>query len=1503
MDGGAGHRDNDDDGRNDFQELARVIWQSQREPYPKIDIPLFDGNHASSWADKFEQLGYSNEWTDEKMLRMVKRYCQVEYRDEIDELVRISRNWPDFKARLLEKYQLSDRLLDLRDFRAVDHKKFGTTKQFLSEFESVARLIPDLSDKDRCLIFLENFNDVEQSKLVEGMQGRYDWTKVRQNARVGKFDDILYRLLRQQKEERKKVKLGEVKDGEIYKTLTCMREIMEGMKEERLKFQVMLAKEKNSKRKGKESMVEESDSESEEEKEPPRKLIKAERKVLNQIRGGQGTSRKQGKNDGQNNQGGNGGAGGGSSGQNSQDQGQFQPQGGRGRDRGRENGQRSRWVWQQEATCNYCAEKGHIMQFCQLLSRDEKEGIVFTTICGEVFDYEGNLIDPNIEGGMRKEAFRRMGRPLPATFRVASPEEARLAEVEEAMASLHIGNLPAEPQGFRKQVVERARTITRRLAQCRDSIIRLCVDMEEVWPELPNVFLFGEWGDKREDASGQAGTSAPREASQTGPIVSTMRPRPVLKRSAPTVAIQTRMRRRNEQLQKEREPEKVVEEEPIPVSENDEDNEDEKLRAEEEERARRYAMEREPEKGKDEASEEEPQKKKNIYSIPVEQGVDIERLVDKILESQRDLVTLKEILAVSPKIREEFKQRMTRKRVMIVNLGEVIPPEANWSPPGTKMDWRSVSTSHINVQIGQQEYSTLVDDEAEMNIIRERHAIEAGLKINRDDYGFFVGASGSIPFCGTSSGVLVTVGKVKVRSYFYVLPRVEHEVLLGRAFLCRSESIIINKHDGTMFVILCDLVYGYYEVVKCANTGHYCSRNRLNPESYTFSESEKLRREKKSLGEEPNAREFSLTLPDIWQSIDFVSAHAAIDPNVVQALTEIITDTGSAETMRLVYSPSEGNKGEDQELPSTRQGPFLEDAGLTPAPNVSTRKFAARVEHLRKLVRKGQKWEWGPKQQAAVEDIKTEFREGGLILGVPFFDDDEKRPFVIETDAGPTALGGVLIQKDDEGQERPLRFESRTLNAAERNYSQFKKETLVVLHCFRIFRNYVFGRRFILQVDPTALAQSLRNYSPVDPTIARWLTYILMFDFEIVRISGSQNRADGLSRVEWDPEADRAEESVPVDAFLKEEDSRLSINTLAYLTDAATRYGKLIWNAPAFHEVRSELVVEEPFIEKDPWGEETAEEMMRLALTDDIDLMLDPLTIEQGNMQADDVFEAVGRMSFIMNLLVHEDRLRLMNAEEGGSEVKEALKEKEYEGEYKKIGMWLNGELNESEVDPVVREKNKGFVVHDGHLFKKVADGVPKRVVCGTSRQLDLIAALHDGVAGGHRSARVTLNKIQRLYFWEGMSKMVIDFCKSCFPCQQRSNIRYLEPLNPRYVAEPGAVVHLNLLVMPPGINGYRYIFDARDNLTGFVDGRVIRERTGSVLTECIEEYYLRYPFVQEIVMDRGGEFRAKEVQTLLKRLGFYSVYDGLIKIENTRIGGKVVRLECKAGLDVEMLS
>ncbi|GBG65223.1 hypothetical protein CBR_g50014 [Chara braunii] len=179
------------------------------------------------------------------------------------------------------------------------------------------------------------------------------------------------------------------------------------------------------------------------------------------------------------------------------------------------------------------------------------------------------------------------------------------------------------------------------------------------------------------------------------------------------------------------------------------------------------------------------------------------------------------------------------------------------------------------------------------------------------------------------------------------------------------------------------------------------------------------------------------------------------------------------------------------------------------------RRYAEKVEPLRVLLRKTEKLYWDSSQELAMQELKDEFKEGGRVLGLPFFDDEVGRPFIVSTDAGPCSVGGLLSQKDAEGKEKPLRFESRTLNTAECNYSQFKKEVLAVLRCLDTFRHYIYGRRFILRVDSTAVASVLqKDFSLTDSTIARWLIQIRLYDYKVERISGTKNAvADELSRI------------------------------------------------------------------------------------------------------------------------------------------------------------------------------------------------------------------------------------------------------------------------------------------------------------------------------------------------------------------------------------------------------
>jgi hypothetical protein len=65
-----------------------------------------------------------------------------------------------------------------------------------------------------------------------------------------------------------------------------------------------------------------------------------------------------------------------------------------------------------------------------------------------------------------------------------------------------------------------------------------------------------------------------------------------------------------------------------------------------------------------------------------------------------------------------------------------------------------------------------------------------------------------------------------------------------------------------------------------------------------------------------------------------------------------------------------------------------------------------------------------------------------------------------------------------------------------------------------------------------------------------------------------------------------------------------------------------------------------------------------------------------------------------------------------------------------------------------------------------------------------------------------------------------------------------------------------------------RYVMDARDNLSGFVEAKAIKKKTGRAIAEWVEDLYLRYPFIQRFVADNGKEFKCEEVMKTLERLG-----------------------------------
>ena len=62
---------------------------------------------------------------------------------------------------------------------------------------------------------------------------------------------------------------------------------------------------------------------------------------------------------------------------------------------------------------------------------------------------------------------------------------------------------------------------------------------------------------------------------------------------------------------------------------------------------------------------------------------------------------------------------------------------------------------------------------------------------------------------------------------------------------------------------------------------------------------------------------------------------------------------------------------------------------------------------------------------------------------------DLQKPVVLQTDASDTAVGGALLQPNDDDKLQPVAFTSSSMNPTEQRYSQIKKECLAICNCFQ----------------------------------------------------------------------------------------------------------------------------------------------------------------------------------------------------------------------------------------------------------------------------------------------------------------------------------------------------------------------------------------------------------------------------------------------------------------------
>ncbi|XP_061192328.1 uncharacterized protein LOC133200561 [Saccostrea echinata] len=206
-------------------------------------------------------------------------------------------------------------------------------------------------------------------------------------------------------------------------------------------------------------------------------------------------------------------------------------------------------------------------------------------------------------------------------------------------------------------------------------------------------------------------------------------------------------------------------------------------------------------------------------------------------------------------------------------------------------------------------------------------------------------------------------------------------------------------------------------------------------------------------------------------------------------------------------------------------------------PNLSS------VPHpLHKLLEKEVKWQWTKECQEAFEEAKRLVTSDQVLCHY-----DPNLPIRLACDASPFGLGAVLSHVLKHGTEHLTAIASRTLNKAERNYSQIDKEALKIVFGVKKFHTYLYGREFTLITDHQPLVSIFNPKKGISVTSAermqRHAIFLSGYTYNIeYRNTKRHTNPDGLSRISQEKEGLEAEDLTDVaDMFTLSQSSVVSV--------------------------------------------------------------------------------------------------------------------------------------------------------------------------------------------------------------------------------------------------------------------------------------------------------------------------------------------------------------------------
>jgi transposase InsO family protein len=523
--------------------------------------------------------------------------------------------------------------------------------------------------------------------------------------------------------------------------------------------------------------------------------------------------------------------------------------------------------------------------------------------------------------------------------------------------------------------------------------------------------------------------------------------------------------------------------------------------------------------------------------------------------------------------------------------------------------------------------------------------------------------------------------------------------------------------------------------------------------------------------------------------------------------------------------------------------------GVTGVVRIFIKGYATIAKPLVQLTRKDIKFIWGEEQEKAMQELKLKVTSAPCLKPIDYA---SGRRVILSVDSSVIAVGWILSQLNEEGKKVPAKHGSITWNDVEARYSlsQPKLEIYGLFRALKANRLYLIGLpRFTVEMDAESVKGMINN-PDIAPTavINRWIAGIKMFDFDLVHVPAMDFKGpDGMSRR-------------PLAEGEKKDDEDVD----AWLEDTL---GLGLW--------------------AETWrGHEPGADAVTITRNTNHAILYSRTYVVSYAYQ---LANTSGPSSYVLS---HSDSA--------------VRRDKELENILHFLKFLARpSDLSDEEYDRIIK-KSRRFYFKDDSLWRRQDNGYNQKVVFYPDR-LELLIHAHDRL--GHKGKNTVAQALSDRFWWPTLINDVKDYLKTCHECQLRTVDKFYIPPTITIPATLFSKVHIDTMMMPAS-HGKRYLVQARDSLTSYVEWRALVNENGRNLANFIlEELLTRWGSVQEIVTDNGTPYlaalaylSAKFSITHIRISGYNSQANGVVERTHRTIRDALVKTcqgDIKKWLDV----